>query len=404
MPYSQDNKINDFKSRRKTATITGVNPQAKTVTIKYTSQQGDFQNLDLSFQNVGLSWGRLHMPQIGDRVIIDTTQGDYPIMVGMAPQNNQLLPYLDPGEIADINSDGSFIHLRNARRRVQSTGELIGYNETKGPNGETDIEMEPGGITIGVRSKQDTNSKAPRWYQHSYIAMYDNGDINIQSRQSGQTKGLLRMDGDNGFVFLSAGDGTVQEYVELDPVNKLITLFSDGDSHQHTQQDWKINVYGNQLHNLGNILEINVGVATSSIPANFNDVKPDSDLSQGDIRINNSTTAGTGNFYLHIKGNVNIELDQGNYNLNVDQGTVNITSEGDVNVSTQGNANVTSQGKAVILAQSEVDITGSKITLNGGTETVATITDIQTHTHSGVQNGEGFTGTSSYSATRQVYA
>jgi hypothetical protein len=270
------------------------------------------------------------------------------------------------------------------------------------------MELEPGGVVIGVRNPQNRDTKFPRWYEHSYLAMFDNGDISIQARYRSKEKGLLFMDGASGYAIWTAGNGRPQEYIELDPVTKSINIITDGSLNSHAQKDWKLTVYNNQLQNIAGALQINVGVDSSDstqVNADFTKMNPDSDLASGDIRLTNIKTKNSGKFYLHIKGDVDITTDTGNVNLNVTQGGVVVTAKNDVNVTTQGNTVVNSNGDTSVNASGKVNISGSGgIYLNNGTEKVVTEHDLQNHTHIGVQSGSGVSGVSTYAVPdRKVY-
>jgi hypothetical protein len=396
----QANKQNSFNDKTKPATITAVDPQKKTVTIKYSSQDGIKTGLNLNYSVAGASYGRLHMPQIGDRVLIDYTQGDLPIITQMLPANTDFLPYLDPGELVDMNSDGSYVQLRNARRRVKSTGALIDYSATQGPNGETDIETEPGGVIVGIRSKQDISTKAPRWYEHSYLSMFENGDISLQSRFQGNERGLLYMDGATGYVFLVGGMAKPQEYIELDPVNKRIVILSDGDIHQFNQKDWKITVYNNQVQNIGNALQLNIGVPPSQIPADFDEIMVDSDVQNGDIKIVN-TLGTSGKFTLDIKGDTVINVAEGNVTVEAVKGNVSVIAD-------QGNISATASNGDITATAQTINISSDsdQVYVNGGsaeTDRIATIKDIQNHYHGGVTTGHQDTsGGSTAGSGRQM--
>lgn len=283
---STNKQPNDFKSKAKIASISNVYPQSKTVDVRYLSQDGDYTNLTIPFSQVGLTWGVLSMPMLGDKVLLDMMEGDRPAIVRTFPMNTDYLPYLDPGEVALACENGSYIHVKNNRKKVQSTGALIDYFADTGPNGETDIELEPGGVIMQARSKQKQDGFIPRYDSHSFLALYPNGNINLQSMYQGMTKGLLYMDGTSGFVCLIAGNGTVQEYYELDPLRKRITEYSDGTKYQIVQTNKTQAVYGNVVENVCGIVQINVGTPQADIPVDFSTIVPDSALEQGDYEIN----------------------------------------------------------------------------------------------------------------------
>src|ERR1700733_1968123 len=304
MATGQIKKPNDFNDRLKEAVITNVYPQSKTVDIKYTSQAGTYSGLTLPYNTVGLTWGYLYMPLKGDKVFIDNTQGDRPVIVRMSMQNTEFLPYLYPGELASMSENGSFIHLKNERKRIQSTGTLIAYDATQGPNGETDIEYEPGGIVLRARSKQNRDGNFPRWFEHSYLALFDDGDVTLQSMYQNNPKAVFYMSGMSGYTFWGSGDNKVQEFIEMDPVQKQITLFSDGDELHQALGNRKITTYSNYIINNGNIIQIKNGVDLSTL-GSFSAIVPDPDLLPGDIRISNYNPTAknplpTGKFYLTV--------------------------------------------------------------------------------------------------------
>jgi hypothetical protein len=355
---SQGSNAKDFKHIDKVATIVGVNAQNKTVDIVYLNQGGGQTGLNIPYTTVSSTWGILHMPMIGDRVIINNADGEMPVIKSMFPKNTQYLPYLDPGEMSMLCENGSFLQLKNRRKKVQSTGQLIAYDATAGPNGETDLEYEPGGLVLRARSKQQQDNETPRWYNHSYISMFDNGNVAIQAMNNSVPKALIHMEGTTGHSWWHAGDGKVQEYIELDPVKKEIVILSDGDVHQHSIADWKVTAYQDNVINVGGIIQIKSGVIVSSIPADFDQIKPDTDLNPGDIRIDNTGTVGA-KLYLHVSGDCDITVDQGDVNLNVTQGALNINlGQGGVNLVAHDAVNITTTAD-VTLQTSEGDVTVS---------------------------------------------
>lgn len=393
-------KVGDFNDRVKIAVITAVDPQNKTVDIKYTTQDGSRKGLNLPYEICGGTYGRIHMPMVNDRVLVDFQQGDEPIIVGFRPNSTVLLPYLDPGELAEVGSDGSFVHIRNQRRRAISTGELLDFNATEGPGGPSDMELEPGGIVLGVRNPQNRDSRLPKWYEHSYLAMWDNGDINIQARYRGKEKGLIFMDGASGYVIITAGDGKPEEYIEFDPVTKAISIISNGDIHQHSQKDWKFTVYNNVLGKVAGALQFNIGIDpsdASQVNADYSKMNVDADLKPGDVRLDNTKTAdpNPGNFYMHIKGDVDLTLDKGNVNITVATGNVNVSAD-------QGNVDVeATNGKVVVNSKAD------QVYINGGassTDRIATIKDVQNHTHGGVQSGTSWSTGGVDSGTSTPYS
>jgi hypothetical protein len=333
----QDKTPNDFKKRTKIATITGVNPQNKTVNIKYLNQAGSQNDLAIPYSMVSSTWGILSMPQVGDTVTIDNSDGELPVLKSMVPKNSDYLPYLDPGELAMSCENGSYIHYKNRRKKAISDGSLLDYDATAGPNGANDIEYEPGGVVIRARSKQQQSNETPRWDNHSYISVFDNGNIAIQAMQSDKAKGLLHFDGATGHAWWHAGDGKVEQYIELDPIKDEIVILSNGDIHQHSVQDWKVTAYKDNVVNVGGILQWKAGVVIDTLSADFDQITPDSDLNPGDIRIDNSQSTNAGKFYLHTKGDNDILIDQGNLNITTTVGGVTITSAEDVSINTQNN-------------------------------------------------------------------
>lgn len=355
----QVKKPNDFKDNIKDATITKVYPQTKTLDCRFNSQDGELRGLNIPYSCVGGSAGSLRMPQAGERITLLYLSGDRPIAISSFPNNVEYLPFLYPGEISHSATDGSYLLLRNARKRDSQTGILLDYDTLESNN--SNMEFEPGGLILQARSKKNQNggSPAPRWYEHSYLSLYDNGDVAIQSQFQSKSKALIFMDGSSGALWLHGGNGTVQEYIELNPLTKEIVILTDGDVHQHTQNDWKITVYNNQVQNISNALQINLGVAPSQIPRNFDDINVDSDLGMGDARITNSGTQGTGNFYLHIKGNLEITVDQGNVDLMASQGDISVVAaQGNISaVANQGTMTASSHGDLTILSsEGNVDI------------------------------------------------
>ena len=384
----QQKKTNDFKDRARSGYVEKVYPNEKKIDVTFNTQDGELRQLGLSYAGIGLSYGVLFMPMRGDRVIVDYLQGNRGYVVNFAPLNTDFLPYLDPGEAAIVCSDASYIHFRNKRKRDASTGKLLDYEAIQDSSGGTNIELEPGGITFQVRSKQDQNSKAPRFYEHSFMAMYDNGDINIQSAFQSKNKALIFFDGASGALWFHAGDGRPQEYIELNPLTKEIVILSDGDVHQHTQNNWKITAYADQIENVGNIFQLNVGGPVQNIPRDFDQINADSDLQQGDIRIQNFQTQGTGRLFLHIKGDVDLTVDEGDININVSQGNVNLNVD-QGSVTADINQNLT----ATVGGNTEVTTTGNTTLDTTGTTSVTSEGDLHIDT-TGATNiiaGDGIT-------------
>jgi len=447
---NQVKQSNDFKDKSRPATITAVDPQNKKVSVKYTTQNGDVPSLDLAFQNVGATWGRLYCPQVGDRVYIDQTQGEVPVIVGMKPTNPEYLPYLDPGELAETNSDGSYIHLRNKRRRDMNTNALLPY-DTQESSAHPKIETEPGGIVLGVRSKQNLQTKAPRWYEHSYLSMFDNGDIAIQSRYQSKEKGLLYFDGASGYSIWTSGDGRPQSYIEQDPVNQCMTYITDGEMHFHTQTNHKRTVYTNDIKLMGGGVQLDIGRnptssdPTSGIPPDFKKIVADSDLSAGDYHVRqvgkflhivgdrwevqvgvNSFTATSlanqGDIYLDNTATSNGKLTvkiKGDADLTIG-GNVNLTVSGNVTAQVTGNASLQSNGNVSVQASDNVTVTAQTVKIDGtiyldkdgSTDPVVTQSNlnqaIQNHVHQNTKPGlpGEMSGMSLYTqaVNRSVYA
>ena len=357
----------DFKGRTKVAIISNVDPQNRTVDISYTSQAGNYVGLTLPYSAVGATWGMIYMPVKGDRVLIDNIDGSVPVIKSMHPQNTDYLPYLDPGEVATMSENGSYMHWRNRRKRIKSTGELIDYDATKGPNGETDIEYEPGGLVLRARSKKLQDNAAPRWYSHSYFSMFDNGDVSIQSMKDGRAKGLLYFEGTSGYTWWHAGDGKVQEYIELNPVKKEIVMFSDGDIHQHVQKDIKKTAYVDDITNIGGALQVKIGVDPTTINVDFDKVLLDSDLLPGDVRFDNSTAKATGgNWYEHIKNNISILSDAGNYDLALTTGNMTVEA-------LAGTATITAETVSLIGVPAGHTVGSTQHVIDGINDKVSTI-------------------------------
>jgi len=302
------------------------------------------------------------MPIIGDRVIIDNSMGEVPIIRTMLPLNSDYIPYLDPGELGHQSESGSFVHVKNRRKSIVSTGQLIDYDATMGPNGETDLQYEAGGVIMRARSKQQQDQVYSKFDDHAHVAVFDNGDVVIQSMNKNVPKGLLHMDGMSGHTWLHAGDSKVQEYLELNPVKQEIVLFSDGDIHLFSQNDQKISTYTDQIVNVCGAWQFKTGVPTANIPSDFDQIVLDGDLNAGDIRIDNTGTQGA-KLYLHISGDFDITVDQGNVNL--------LAVQGDVNV-------VVNQGKLYALAQYDVDIGSNSGDINLTSNTGSIILNAQT--------------------------
>jgi hypothetical protein len=363
---TQSKKLNDFNDYIKVAVVTAVNPQNKTVDVAYLSQGGNAVNLNVPSSSAGLTYGSLHMPVIGDRVLIQQSQGGRPLITGFQPVNINYLSYVDPGEHATTAENGSFIQFKNKRKRAISTNELLDYNATTGPNGSTnDVQYEPGSITIRARSKKSRDGDVPRFDSHSYLSLFDNGDVTLQACFQDVPKGLIWMDGASGYVFLKAGNGNLQEYIEMDPTKKQIYIHSDGETQLHSQTNHKHNIYNSLIYNIGQGFQMTLGQSLSSIPANMDDVTANN-VSQGDVFISNTGTAGSGNGTLHLKGNCNITLDQGNFNIITTQGTVNISSKGNITVNSQGSATVNSTGPMNLTSDEMVNIGGNGgVTISG---------------------------------------
>ena len=363
---TQNKKLNDFNDYIKVAVVTNVNAQEKTVDVAYLSQGGNAVNLNVPSSSAGLTYGSLHMPVIGDRVLIQQSQGGRPLITGFQPVNINYLSYVYPGEHATTAENGSFIQYKNKRKRAISTNELLDYNATTGPNGSTnDVQYEPGGITIRARSKKSRDGDVPRYDSHSYLSLFDNGDVTLQACFQDVPKGLIWMDGASGYVFLKAGNGNLQEYIEMDPTKKQIYIHSDGETQLHSQTNHKHNIYNSLIYNIGQGFQMTLGQSLSSIPANMDDVTANN-VSQGDIFISNSNTTGSGKFTLHLKGDFDVVSDTGNVNMTATQGTVNVFSKGNITVNSQGSATVNSIGPMNLTSDEVVNIGGNGgVVLNG---------------------------------------
>jgi len=364
-------KQNSFNDKSKIAVITAVYPDTKTVDIQYTSQAGDYKNLNLPYTIVGSTWGVLFMPLKGDKCLVDTSDGDRPVIKTMYSSSVSLLPYLDPGEVAFMAENGSYIHAKNQRKRAVSSDTLLDYDANEGPNGATDLQYEPSGLILRVRTKQNRDQNAPRWNLHSSFSLYDNGDINLQSMVNSTPKGLLHMDGKTGYVFLMAGDSKIQEYIEMNPIKKEVLYFTDGEEHHHIQTNKKENIYSNIIQNIGGGIQIQLGVDLSTIPPSFDSIMADK-VGPGDIYIDNSTTKGIGKATIHLKGDFDVVTDTGNINITASQGTVNVTAQGNITAATQGNltANVSGNtsinttGNTTINSDGVVDVQGSAVNIS----------------------------------------
>ena len=261
----KDKTLNDFKGSTKVAIITDVDAQNKTVDITYLSQAGNYLALNLPYSTVGATWGHMFMPVKGDKVLVDTSQGGKPVIKAMYPPNTDLLPYLDPGEISSSCSNGSYIHFQNKRKRVQGTNEIVDYDADVGPNGETDLQYEAGGVIVRARSRKTQDNKDPSFYHHSYLGVFDNGDVALESMFQDKNKALIHMDGASGHLWLHAGDGKPQEYLELNPIRQEIVSFSDGDIHTLSQAYLKNVTYNDAISLVGGAFEFSSGMAPSSI-------------------------------------------------------------------------------------------------------------------------------------------
>jgi len=360
------NNPNTLRGRDAFGFVKAVNPQARTVDINFTSQNGELRNMPLSYPNVGSTWGRLFMPQIGDQVKISYGQADKPFISGYVPANIQYLPYVEIGEIVDVNENGSYMHLKVARRRIQSSGALVDPTATQGPNGETDIEQEAGGIVLQVRSKKNPTDVTPRYFNHSYLSMYDNGDVTIQSMNTDLPKALLHMEGESGYVMLAAGNSKVQEYIEMNPLVKTLLFMTDGELQEHVQTNSKKAVYADVIENIGGTVDIRTGVPVASIPASFTPVPSpippppwgvDLDLLPGDYRIDTSQAFPLlfgGNIYFHAAAERSFNVLVGDTINLPDPGSINITTDiGDILVTaTAGNITITAGINTTVIAPS----------------------------------------------------
>lgn len=362
MPQTTQKTPNNYYNRAKIARITKVYPQTRTVDVVYLSQSGELLGLLLPYTSVGLTGGSVSMPKVDDKVIVDYVDGDRPIITGMYPGSENLLPYTYPGEQGLMGTNGSFVHIKEPRKRIKSTGELLNYNQNQGKNGETDIEYEPGGITLQIQSLKDKNGNAPRYDKHGYISLFDNGTIAIHSVYQGTSKGMLHMEGQSGHVWLSSGNGSPQEYIELDPLLKNILFFSDGEIHKFVQTDDKSCIYGNTIVQSGGGLDIKLGIPLNSIQADFAQFQ--TNVAQGDISIDNS---------LSSSGKTNLNL-KGDFSLNVVEGNITFTSQ-------NGNISVEAlNGSINLSAKSGIYATGAS---GQGNDPVVTKSTFDAHRHYG---------------------
>jgi len=371
-------KNNSFNDKTKIGIITAVHPDAKTIDIDYISQSGSFKGLQLPYTIVGSTYGLIFCPLKGDKVIIDdNSNGQRPTVKTMYASSVDLLPYTYPGEMAITSEGGSYIQWKAQRKRSISSGKLLDYDATVGSNNEAnDIQYEPSGLVMQVRSKQDRNQLAPRYNLHSHFSMFDNGDVSIQSQISGVPKGLLHFNS-SGLVFLGDGDtnGATISYLEFNPLTMESLLHTSKNQNSFSGGDKKTTVYKNKVENIGGGWQIVLGQALNSIPGNFNDVSGNNITGVGDIYISNQNTIGTGITTIHTKGNFNIisdtgDLDvtvsQGNTNINVTQGKVNVTSKSDVNVNTEGNTNITTTGITNVNSTGAMNLTSNAVVTIGG--------------------------------------
>ena len=166
------------------------------------------------------------------------------------------------------------------------------------------------------------------------------------------------MDGSSGYVSLIAGNATVQEYYEMDPVNKRIVEYSDGNKHQVIQADSKRIVFGNEIREVIGALEFNTGLNPLDVPTNFDMLNVDPDMTPGDIRFDNTGTIppGLGRMQLFIQGDVDIFSYTGDINIISTLGTINITApvvninSPDLNLNSSANLNITAAVKIQLTA------------------------------------------------------
>lgn len=432
------NISNTVKYTTKVAIITDIDTKNKTIDIQYISQPGTYKNLNFPYTTVGSTWGYVFTPVKGDKVLIDYDTNGIPLVKGMYPNNNDLLPYLDPGEVAMVSSNGSFLHVRNKRKRNSSNDEIVGYDDTTDSVGN-DLDLEPGGVILRARSRQDQDTQTPSWYGHSYLALFDNGDVALQSMYQDNSVSLLHMDGTSGHVWLHAGNGAPQEYIELNPITKEIAMFSDGDTHLLSQQYYKKVTYSDDISIAGGVFEVSSGINPTNIG-----IASNGDAYFEQIQVNNSSMGIT---YSGLGSNTNPGLNSnpgdmifnatsgqnangGNINFNAAQGfnlyTYGAAGHGDIDLTSSQGFNLHTNGASghgQILIQSENDSiilkvnnntikiinnniyldTAGSIYLSGATNSennrIATIRDIITHVHPGVMIGSGATGTSTYTGT-----
>lgn len=352
----KDKNLNDFRQHLKMAVITNVNAQEKTIDIEYLGQFGTYLNLALPSTNSGSTWGGLNMPVKGDKVMLDNTLGGRPIVIGMYPQNTDLLPYMDPGEVGHSSSNGSFMGSFNAKKRVISTGVLVDYDATVGPNGETDLALQPGGVVVKARSRKNQNANNPSYYDHSYLSLYDNGDIALESNFQNKNKALLHFDGASGHAWLHAGDGKAQEYLELNPIKKEVVLYSDGDIHFLALANNKNVFYQNKIDIFGGVYQLSTGIPSSSIGTTGSTAYFDSI----------TTSLNPGDMLFNVTNQNNPS--GGQVNWNVAQGFQVYTMAKNLNMLTSGGPgpNGSGKGTGAILIQTLND----SLTIQAGLSTI----------------------------------
>lgn len=322
MPGSNYKTMNDLYTGLKIARVDQVYPQTKKMDLSYISMPGQLKDVMIPFSSAGLTNGSATMPNKGDKVILGFVEGARPVAIAFYPPEENLYPYTHPGEVGQTSTSGSFIHIKIPRKRSKTTGELLSDEATTDSQGGTNFEWEPGGINLQVKSPKDPLGNAPRNYTHSYISLFDNGNVAIQSAYQGVNKGLLHFD-QSGHVWLQSGNGQPQEYIELDPLSKTLLLFSDGEQHKFAQTHNKEIIYGNSIFQSGGAIDIKLGLPLDQITGNFNNVS--TTLNPGDISIDN-TASSSGITRLSLKGNFTLNVSEGNISFNAAEGNVSVAA------------------------------------------------------------------------------
>jgi len=418
---ADDNMLSTERFRRiRTGRVIYVNRVNKTVKIQWMDQAGETFEIPFHYSMVGATWGRMHSPKKNTIAIIGFMGENTPYILGFRPMDVASLNTIDEGEIYDRCEHGTSIHLKNKRIIRTTDGKWTnhddwikprqrsaGWRSSDGSTTTTDsISASPGGIEIVVRepyskfikssgdpgkgqyvkgtgyAEDGRLTEGPFFKEHSFLFMYDDGNIIIQSAvddgDSVENLARITMEGSGKLIIEDAKSKNV---IEMNPGTE------DGNEPSFTILGNKsLNIRSNDSVNISAAKSVRIACDTgdiSFIGNNFNNKTKNGswfmNCKDGGIFCNDGnasiySTKGArllakedawiiGEKYLEIKWGKNgvpgTALIQGVGDL-----TLNIT--GNVNSQVTGNMTSLVNGNLNITCTGLVNINGQMINLNCG--------------------------------------